>query len=283
VLAVFFIKNDSFRNIFHKNSSGLSVNSVKISDLVNQDTDGDTIPDWEEKLWGTNPNNKDTVGDGRGDLFEISRLQAQKKGSTDSTVPDDSSLTVTDRLSRELFSTVSALSQSGEIDSTTLDKVSVALAGEIQTSVQKVVYSVDQLKITTDLSKNSIKNYNNNMGSIYKNYDSTRSGVVDILQNSLNENSFDPAGLAKLDPIIKRTDAVISGMLNATVPETLKFEHLEVINALEQISENLKDVKLIDRDIMLALSAISQYGNNSDNLDSSMQRLKVALWAQLNK
>ena len=35
------------------------------------DRDGDGLPDWEEGVWGTNPNNPDTDGDGTYDGEEV--------------------------------------------------------------------------------------------------------------------------------------------------------------------------------------------------------------------
>ena len=41
-------------------------------DADNTDTDGDTLPDWYERMIGTNPNNANTDGDNQGnDAFEI--------------------------------------------------------------------------------------------------------------------------------------------------------------------------------------------------------------------
>ena len=42
------------------NQGGLQVEKITYQDLVSKDTDGDGIEDWEESLWGTDPNNKFT-------------------------------------------------------------------------------------------------------------------------------------------------------------------------------------------------------------------------------
>src|SRR6476620_135431 len=75
-IVFFFIgvkkKNDA---IALQNSSveNIKGQSVTIKDIVEKDTDGDTIPDWEEVLWGTDPSKKDTNDDGIPDNVEIEK------------------------------------------------------------------------------------------------------------------------------------------------------------------------------------------------------------------
>jgi hypothetical protein len=281
VVVVFLAKNNFFHQYWGAKHAGLQVNNETISDLVNKDSDGDTVPDWQEKLWGTDPMKKDTDGDGVGDAAEISSLEKAKAAESGAADQNDQNLTATDRFARELFSTVAALEASGQTDPTTLDKLSVSLAGEIQTSAQTTSYTVEQMQVISDNSKTATATYNKGMGLILKNYN--MSNVIDILKNAISEDSVDSAQLKNLDPIIKKADEVINSLIKIKTPSNLKFEHLELINALEKMNENLKDIKKIDTDTVLALSAVSQYSDSVDSYDSASYRLQLALWNQLNK
>ncbi len=66
VVVIFFIKNKSAsQTIDQKIASGeLAYKNQILGDLINRDSDGDQVPDWEESLWGTDPNKKDTDGNG---------------------------------------------------------------------------------------------------------------------------------------------------------------------------------------------------------------------------
>jgi len=282
LLLILAFKNDWFSQVFNRKPSSLTVGSLKITDLVYQDSDGDTIPDWEERLWGTDPNNKDTNGTGIGDAKEIEMLRSSNEASKDPAYLAEGQLTNTDKFAMELFSTVSALSQSGEIDQTTLDKLSVSLAGQMYSSNQKRIYTEGELNIDSDESLKAVKAYNDAMGVIYKNYNVNQK-IIDILEDSIVGDSIDTVALMQLEPIIKQTDTVINGMLKIKVPNIFKYEHLEVINGLEKVSENLKDILLVEKDIIVSLSAISQYGENGGALEVSTYRLKSSIWTELNK
>lgn len=94
--------------IQEKQKNGLVYQSTTIGELVNKDTDGDGIPDWEEKLWGTDPTKKETTP-GIPDGLAIQKLKAAQ-GINETTSSGPENLTHTDEFSRELFSTIAAAS-----------------------------------------------------------------------------------------------------------------------------------------------------------------------------
>ena len=58
-VASFFVNKKE--TVTFPENSGLSVGKLKkatVEDLISKDSDQDGISDWEENLWGTDPNNK---------------------------------------------------------------------------------------------------------------------------------------------------------------------------------------------------------------------------------
>ena len=275
----------SFENLlFKKNRAvGLEYDHTTVADAVNKDTDGDGIPDWEESLYGTDPTKKETTA-GTPDKVAIERLkneQSLNNGLSINTTGDEH-LTETDKFSREFFTTVNTLNQNGKIDQTTIDKISNSLSDQIKNSVPRKIYTLNDIKIINDDKTSTIKKYNNDLSILYpKNPPKTT--VIDILQRFEGDgNNLNTSVLLELDPIIKQTNTLINGMLKISPPKTLSTLHLDTINGLERVLENLNDIKLYDTDVIISLKGITQYYENTIMLTSAVKQLSSTINKKLN-
>lgn len=252
-----------------------------LGDLVSKDTDLDGILDWEESLWGTDPTKRDTNDDGTSDFVEIEKLRAAE-GKTIETTEDIANLTQTDKFSRELFVTVATLSQGGEMDQATVDKISESLAGRIQNSTPRKIFMPTDIKVIKDDSLQAINNYNNTLDDIHKKYP-VKVNVMDILQKfMIDENNVDVSVLAELNPIIEQTNKIIDAISKMSVPQSIAPLHLDFINGLQRLSENVSDIKLYETDVIVSLGAISQYEQNTTLLESATNNLANAIKQKLN-
>lgn len=269
-------KNDTLRGV------GLTPSDVIVEDLLQKDTDLDGILDWEEGLLGTDSTKKDTDDDGIPDSSEIAKIKsAGSENGEGETTNQEENLTQTDKFSRELFSTVAALNQTGQMDQTTVDKLTTSLVDQIKNSSTEKVFLMSELKIINGNNLVATKNYNNAMGVIMKGYPII--DPVEVLKKSITDTGdIDTSILPQLDPFINQTKKIIVELVNTEVPQDFSLAHLNMINALEKVSENLSDIKLIDSDAVLALNAASQYEENYATLDSATYNLKKAIWKKLN-
>ena len=290
VVVLFFIKSTTtFKNPIDSAQSeqenGITYSNPTLGNLVNKDTDGDGIPDWEESLYGLDPTKKETTP-GIPDGVAIEKLKLQQTAGANvqiNTVDQTTeNLTQTDKFSRELFSTVAAASQNGAMDQTTIDQLSASLTDQIQNSVPRKVYTSADIKTTNNDLFETINNYGNALNNIYIE-NPMKGSVLDIFQKiSPDENTVNTAALAELDPIIKQTDKIIDGMAKMSVPQSFLSLHLDLLNALERLSENLNDIKLLDSDPVVSMGGISQYVKNTDLLDSAVKNLTNAFEQKLN-
>ena len=135
--------------------------------------------------------------------------------------------------------------------------------------------------IKGDLYQN-IKSYADTLNNVFKDTDLVL-GVMEILQKFiLDENNVDTSVLAGLDPTIEQFNQVIEGMLKMSVPESLSTLHLELLNELQKMLEDLNGIQLYETDSIVALSAISQYKTNVTSLQSTVQNLSDVISAKLN-
>ena len=284
LLVLFSIKTGfTFKNPFssgeNKQVNGLVYNNTTIGDLVNKSTTGDGIPDWEKTLFGLDPTKKENVP-GVPDSVTIEKLIAQnqaEQGGGVSATPNsqsDKNLTKTDQFSRDLFATVAAADQNGQpMDQTTIDQISNSLADQIQNSAPRKVWTLFDINIIKDDSVKAVQKYSDALNSLFQK-NPVKYTVIDVLQKFIaSGDTPDASALAQLDPIIKATNNIMSGMLKMETPQSLATLHLSVINNFEKISENLNDIKLYDTDSVVALSGMSGYDQNATALISSITTL----------
>lgn len=264
-----------------KEESGLVYESdITLGELVGKDTDGDGIPDWEEPLYGLNPNKKETTP-GTPDSTAIAKMKMDQGKSLESTNKDEN-LTETDKFSRELFSTIATLNQNGTMNDQTIDGLSNSLVKQIQDSTSGKVYTYADINITNDNNLKTTIKYNDSLKSISPE-NPVKYSAKDVLEEFVSEkNNFDTRILSKLDPITNQTDKLIAGMLKITVPQYLAQAHLDFINNMEQVNSNLKDFKFFDSDPILALRGISKYGENSQSLEIANKNLIKIINDKLN-
>jgi hypothetical protein len=292
IVLLLFIKNKSaFDNSIQSAqgkpeiNQGLIYNNVSLGSLVNRDTDGDGIPDWEESLWGTDPTKKETTP-GIPDSVAIEKIKAQQtiasNAQTNSPNQDTGTLTQTDQLSRDLFASIAAASQNGPLDQATTDQISNSLADHIQNSPPRKVFLLSDIKITANDNAQSVKIYHDTLNGIITKYTVSYT-VLDVLQKFIvDANNVDSSVLVQLDPIIAGTGKMIDRMVGMSVPQSLAPLHLDVINALQRLVENISDIKLYSTDVVVALSAISEYDQNTATLNSAIQKLSDAINQKLN-
>lgn len=269
LFVLFFTKN---KTIFtNKPENGLVYNgNEKVGDLVNKDTDGDGVVDWQEGLFGTDPTKDYSNPDGTSDKAYIARMGGEDIDGTESNFD---TLNQTDKFSRELFSTVATLNQTGGVDQTTIDKLSDSLVLNLQNSGNTKVFLYSDLKIINVDTKQAIKTYNDTLNKIYTKYP-IKYTVLDVLQKFIiDENTVDESVLVELDPIIKQTNNIINEMAKMNVPSSLALLHLETLNNLEKVSENTRDIRLYATDPIVAMASVGKYQENATNFQISLTKL----------
>lgn len=293
---LFLIKNDSFSFLINKlkgkfnhptNTSGLTYDpNMTVRDLVNRSTTGDGIPDWEKLLFGLDPTKTENVP-GVPDSVTIQKLEQEHTLSDQNTTSsqDIENPTQTDNFSKEFFATLTTLEQNGSIDEngnmdqTTADTLTNSLIDSVQNSPLRKIYAFSDIKITNDNSQKAIKKYNDTLNSISPK-NAVKYSVTDVFQKFAPDdtgNNTNPAALADLDPIITQMTSFENGLLATSVPQSLASLHLNAINAIEGVVENLNDAKLYNTDPIIAFSGMSKYDKDSTAMMTALQNLANAI------
>ncbi|MDP9249211.1 MAG: hypothetical protein M3M85_01725 [bacterium] len=273
-----------YNKAVYEGSEGLAYESALVEDLIRRDTDGDGVLDWEESLLGLDPTKAETTP-GTPDMTAASKLRSENSLAGPEGSPLGSyeeNLTETDKFSQELFSTVAALEQSGALDQATAEKMVSSLAEQIQNSPPRKVFFISDIKTTKEESAQAIEKYLTDFERIQAKYP-IQNTVLDVLQKFIvDENTTDPSALEELSPIVSQMNKVIGDMANMTVPQFLASFHLDYINALEMLIENISDMQFYETDTLVSLGAITQYEKSSILLESAGNNLIAAIAKKLN-
>ena len=226
-------------------SKSLSVKTV--GGAIGKDADGDGVPDWEESLWGTDPRVPDTDGDGTPDGTEISLQKNQlaiENGYGTSTV----FLSETDKFSRDLFVTYSALSAQGQLSSDAATKLGNAAIAKSFDNVPTVpTYSKVDIKIVPATGASDLE-YRKNISKL-SSIDGVTVGAEFPLINTgiLTE---DVGRLRMASKYSKTYTQYITSLLKIPVPSNQAENHIRLLNDLSYISIVLPQITALENDVI---------------------------------
>jgi len=248
-----------------------------------KDSDNDGLKDWEEQLWGTDPNNPDTNGDGIKDAEEIRMgINPLGKGPDDKLATDtiqkkvnpsiESDLTETDKVSRELFAKLLAAKRDGKNVSVTDYNNFLLEAIANSPEGNTTVYRESDFKKVAD-TKTAIRDYGNALAKISAEKAKEFPGnELTIFDDATNKN--DPKILDGLDSPINRYKAIRDEMLLMSVPSTAVSIHSKIVNLFSLMITGIQNMKYIFTDPIKAVNGVSLYPNSVGYFVTAMTELR---------
>lgn len=249
--------------------------------LVEKDSDGDGLKDWEEALWGTDVNNPDTDGDGTEDGEEIKlgrnpkikgpndELSAEEKRAVSETGTDT---TATGAFSRGFFASFMTLKESGDLTPENIQKLSDSIVENFTTG-DSSNFTASNLKILSDNSPATLKKYGNDMGTIFEEYLKLKlPDELTIVARAISGG--DREELQKLDQVILANKKLIEKNLAVGVPQKASAVHLKLVNHYQTITVAIENMKKMIDDPLTGTIAISRYKKELTPLSNTMTELK---------
>lgn len=215
------------------------------------DSDGDGLYDWEEVLWGTDPNDPDTDGDGTPDGEEVRlgrdpRIPGPDDRLETEEIPiykrdDIENLSPAELLHREAISNISELTKKGNVSRSTLEQMIGELSNKYLTRAEiKRKYLPSSVLISTNNSSEGIREYVNLISQISSVYDFKLSNedALGLVTNIISpeKDAKLSAKLARLIDDIEKTEITLSMV---SVPSDLAAAHTSMLNALYTIHSGL--------------------------------------------
>lgn len=249
ILALIFLIGVIFnrKTVFQKGEDKKNTEVIVVKELVEKDTDGDGLKDWEESIWGTDENKVDTDENGKNDFEEVREKQKVLTDGYETEEGEDS--TKTALFSREMLTIVSSLSQGGQLNQENQEAISEQIADYLSKNSEKI-YTITDLEITT-MSKKDTDKYLLKINEIMKNSAPTEQEIVSAVEY---EKTIDEENLDILIKASKKFESQENILKTLVVPETFQLEHLAFLNALSNLKTLYKKLSLYETDPLMALS-----------------------------
>ncbi|MDB5204547.1 MAG: hypothetical protein JWP09_575 [Candidatus Taylorbacteria bacterium] len=231
-------------------------NVKNIDDISTLDTDKDGLPDWQEALLGTDPNNPDTDGDGTKDGEEVKLNRdplkagpndaAGQKPTIDPNNPSGDAESMSDEVSRKIFSTLAYVSSDTPLTQDSQQNIIDDVMGQIQTSFKYKEYPESGLSYIDKETPETIKFYGDIFASLQ---------VKLILDMGKNVTAIqgDFSVLAKMYQ--KQAD----NLYTIKVPKEMSEEHLDVVNNFSKSAAVYMAIANEKKDPLALPFAVSTY------------------------
>ncbi|MCX6751250.1 MAG: thrombospondin type 3 repeat-containing protein [Candidatus Nomurabacteria bacterium] len=286
IFVIFFMPSsgENFGITGNKQALPVVIGNPTLPDLIQRDTDGDGVPDWEEALWGTDPHKKITFND-TPDATYIANKKKELKIEGNVTA-DTTKLTETEKFAREFFTSYSAMKSSGQIDKNAINDFSSALGQNITNPTLVDRYTETDVKINAVDNPASKQKYYFEVKALFKKYQSAGLGSeLDLVSQALASNSADGTSgntsqYDKLPAIASAYQNFAQKVMGLSVPQSLAIYHLRIANSSNNTGISVSNMGKIAADPIVGLSGLSQYQKYSDDLVKAVADLEAFLLKQ---
>lgn len=182
------------------------------------------------------------------------------------------SISETEKLSQQFLSQYLIAKQvagGGNLDETTKQDLINSLAQNINSDISVSLYTLSDIKISSDNSREAIKNYGNQLGLILKNHINPPPSFEILVFGDMVENN-DQTDIEQLEESIKNYEGLIKDCLGLTASSALKDSHLKLINSFVYLKEITARFKNFFNDPIASLAGLKDYQTALTNFTSAV-------------
>ncbi|HVY36032.1 MAG TPA: hypothetical protein VG982_02030 [Candidatus Paceibacterota bacterium] len=231
VVVVLTLQTSWVRGLFHKKATSTEAPAQTVGDLLTKDSNGNGVPDWEEKLWGLDPTSLYTNGVPNKQIIEEKK---KALGVTDQTNSEPEN--ETDALARELFTVATALGESGDVSDTTLQAVAKKLVQSVTLGDFGKQYLLSDLH-TVPTTTASLSAYYKTVQKAVASYTASTPDI-EVVVNALQTGDLSQV------PTLANTKTVYEtfskNLSTISVPIGIEQYHLDLVNGLSGMAVSFK-------------------------------------------
>lgn len=246
------------------------------------DSDFDGLPDWQEALYGTDPHNPESFQAGILDGDAVARGLIQPKISmrAEDELTDIDSIpgvaaapsSLTDRFAQLLLT---QFLQTRGNEALSQDEVATFVTGGVQSLIQTADaparYTANDILTNATSGTEALVAYIAAIESVFARH--TVAAEKSELFYFSDALRGDTAAIAKIASIGRAYDNIATGMVQVRVPQEVAQAHLNVANALVQLSESATYMASLETDPLQAFLGISLYETRAKELVAAFSHL----------
>lgn len=228
------------------------------------DSDSDGLLDWQEALWGTDPNNPDSDGDGVSDGDEITTgVNPLKEGGellSDMAYVAPKGLAPTEALARELFVGYADIRKDGTIGEAERDTVIADMVLRRSKEITSVgVFEISDLTVADDTPAAV---YEGALISILKKSTAVREYELMVFARVVNSGTA--SELKKIEAAAVIYQDILDSLLAVSVPTPLAVDHLKLVNSIASLAAATEALALWSGDPLDALAVVNAFSEAED-------------------
>lgn len=255
LIVVFVVQTNWFRNLFRKTPVSVATTPVTLGDTLVKDSNGNEIPDWEEKLWGLDPSALYTDGVPNKTVIE------NKKRTLGITDTSDENLNETDQLARQLITLTAALGSSPDVDDSTLKEIATQIGQNVHIKTIHDQYSIKDVTTVPTTIPNLTSYYNKMKAIIAK-----QKPVADIDAIATALQNEDLSILDDLTESTKIYTQLATTLRSVPVPVGLVASHIQIMNSFSGIAQSFEYMQQLQDNSIVSLVGVATYRTYSSRL-----------------
>lgn len=241
-----------------------------VKNIIDKDGNSNDIPDWEEFLWGLNPNK-----DGEKNKEFILNKRKELSSNNLNKENDSTELSDNDQLSKEFFSIIFSLEQSGALNEESIGVISEAFNQKIEPILIPDIYTDTMIKINKDVNKAS-ENYLVSIGEIIEKYADKNIGDELIFITEGMKNG-DPTAMRAVLSVAQSYKDFGADLMKISVPQNKVDIHLKLANDYYKTGVSVEGLAQVLDNPIIGMSSILNYKKYSDSVVSDYSLLSDSL------
>ncbi|MEX0652169.1 MAG: thrombospondin type 3 repeat-containing protein [Candidatus Paceibacterota bacterium] len=245
-----------------------------VTQTVSVDSDNDGLKDWEEILFGTDPQNPDSDNDGILDGQEEDI--AQTPGSIDREKVE--ALAHTDKLAFQLFEGYIDLKQRRYLGTNIEENFVAGLVEDSLPEISYTQYSSKDFTIDTKATpseKERVRTYRSALNVAWSPLFLVKEDELITFTRIVEDG--DKKGIAKLQFAKEKYEEAIKNMLRVSVPSDAVTLHTDILNGFSFFIGVLDTMIQVENDPLSALVAVEGYAEGEGRIRASIERFKTYL------